>query len=248
VVWLKLDRANRHIGSLDEGIKAFLAEDAAGPLVYEDDQAKQALTDTQIHRVVPMHLSVTAGEVLYQLRSALDHMACILIQKGGGTLSDQSQFPIERFRPTKREDIRRYERKIRGMSPEDAAGVEQYQPYRLGDKRDQHFLVILKTLNNLDKHRGLVLHTVRVRTNVHVTLGPAGAAQGSEHEGHEPTRLTLTAGGLSNEVELVKMERHLTPFVAFSALTGRDDIPVLDTLVSVSFNVRQTIMALGKFL
>jgi hypothetical protein len=59
---------------------------------------------------------------------------------------------------------------------------------------------------------------------------------------------TLKVGGVETMVEIVNVERHLTPYIAFRELAGREDVGVIDTLTTLSFRTTKVVRALGKFL
>ena len=69
--FIKLERANRRIEELGGEIDTFLNEEANAKLVYEDPEEADAFRRQHNSRDVPLRFSVTAGEVLYHLRSSL---------------------------------------------------------------------------------------------------------------------------------------------------------------------------------
>src|ERR1700752_3278047 len=98
--FIKLERANRRIDGLEGEIDTFLNEEANATLGYEDPEEAAAFRRQHDSRDVPLRFSVTAGEVLYHVRSSLDHLACDLIRRNGGGVTPQSQFPVFTFKPT----------------------------------------------------------------------------------------------------------------------------------------------------
>jgi hypothetical protein len=247
VVWLKLDRGTHLTVKLSDHIKAFLAQetDTLGP--YHDRATAEALIRQQLGRVVPMSLSLRAGEALYQLRSALDHMTCLLIRKGGGKVTTKSQFPIERFRPEKPKDKARFDQQIAGLPDGARAMITRWQPYQLGTNRDRHWLAILKKLNNLDKHQALVMHAIAVNQLLRVGT--------RDVEGMEVMAITVQRpldsdppGELITEMGNKTLERRLVADVVFQDLAGHGDVPVSRILAELQFATRQAIIRLGTFL
>jgi hypothetical protein len=110
----------------------------------------------------PPRLSVLAGDCLHNLRSALDHLAWILVLDNGGTPSDGppgTRFPIIReVRATGTGAPRplAIRSKVGGASARALALVEDLQPYRSAQDPALHPLAILNALSNADKHRTLV--------------------------------------------------------------------------------------------
>ena len=153
----KLDRATQHIADLSSRLDTFLSEAPERELVDCDADAAKAFRDFHLNRPIPPEFGIVAGEVIHQLRSSLDHIACALHPKDGGTPTITSQFPIFSFEPTKPDDGRRYQNQIKGITrPAVLALIEHHQPYLRGN--DRHWLVVLKTLSNTDKHRALIVN------------------------------------------------------------------------------------------
>jgi hypothetical protein len=93
-----------------------------------------------------------AGDVIHNLRSALDHLANQLALVGCPTLTDkelrQIEFPIA-------ETLKKYEddkaRKVKGMRPEAVKAIDDLKLYKGGNDP----LWRLHELDNIDKHRTL---------------------------------------------------------------------------------------------
>lgn len=122
--------------------------------------------DYQLHmtRQPGPQMAVIAGDVLFNLRSALDHIAVAMVpQKARRGAS----FPIEvmpiweregrRFLVREPDGRRRFRSATRGMPTGAITIIERLQPYR-GRKEgpEQEALYQLSRLNNADKHRQLV--------------------------------------------------------------------------------------------
>src|ERR1700680_4518918 len=67
---------------------------------------------TSLNEIDPS-IALMAGDILHSLRSALDHLACHLVQAAGKPVSDQVMFPI--FRGDKIDEPS-FSRKVEGMS------------------------------------------------------------------------------------------------------------------------------------
>ena len=82
---MKLDRAKQRMKELEEALQSFYATNPfkfsgkadlqAGKVVYAMDSVKDA----------PDEASLIAGEIIQNLRSALDHLAYQLFLRAGGT-------------------------------------------------------------------------------------------------------------------------------------------------------------------
>lgn len=146
----KLERAKRHFAELGAAVADFFTtqpykvstrRNAEGKLVYYLSEVE----------TVPVELSAITGDVIQNLRSALDHLAYALWVKeaNGRGREDRVYFPIHK-------DATSYNQKKRdntqGISAQSLATIDSLTPYKGGND----VLWRIHTLNNLDKHRLLV--------------------------------------------------------------------------------------------
>lgn len=240
----KVKRADEHIGQLQTEINTFLDEAPDRVLVDYDSQSAEEFRRFHESRVVPRHISIIVGEILFHLRSSLDYAASIFIRRGGGTLNTSTGFPVFPYRPTKPDDIGRYKGKIPGIDPAGQvwAIIEKAQPYRAGNKRPDHLLNILNGLHNADKHRALALHTVSVKPHLHLSLvAPERAPADVLFD--DIGGSTVGVGSTIGEYEIVNVKRQLTTDVAFSEFGTRTDAIVSE---SVELLRAYTVNILGK--
>jgi hypothetical protein len=156
----KIDRAIASVNQLDREISLFTKR---APFTVRVD--KEATNGGHVGRLVALKnpavgepdtsLVLLAGEILYQLRSSLDHLVHQLVILSGNeeTLKDsrRHQFPI--FETAAGFDDRAL-RMIEGVSEEIAEIVRRLQPFaHLPDHPRDDMLWILQDLNNTDKHR-----------------------------------------------------------------------------------------------
>lgn len=148
----KITRAGDHLQTLDTESRRFV-EEHEYIFVHSTDP------DTREHVIVvrsirqppvlpPIRLGVLVGDVLHNLRSALDHLVWQLAIIGTGPAERRNQFPIfddpEMFK-------QRRERYLHGVSQKHRARIEAYQPYKGGTEGQA--LTVLALLNDIDKHR-----------------------------------------------------------------------------------------------
>jgi hypothetical protein len=164
-VALKIARAKRHVADLKNSVE--LALDPKGHCFSAEFDRDTAQYVYRIHNVptVDPEWSLQAGEILYQLRSALDHLAWQLVELDGGIPGERTQFPI-RDSPL---DKNGTPRPIRDLMPQIKSTeilelVDECQPYRGFDgetrtRFEAHSDVLwhIKVLNNVDKHRLLLV-------------------------------------------------------------------------------------------
>lgn len=106
----------------------------------------------------PLRLSILIGDCLFNLRSALDHLALALARAHTPGITanriSKSAFPI--FADSARYAQKR-EEMIGCLAPAAQDAIEKLQPYRAGDDPWIHPLWRIHNLNNIDKHRSLTV-------------------------------------------------------------------------------------------
>ena len=147
---VKLSRARKHYAELQAAQTSFFSTgpykisartNEAGKLVYYLSHVAD----------VPDELALIAGDVIQNLRSALDHLAYDLWVREANGLGREGKiyFPIDR-------DEASYNRnkagKTEGISAQSRAVIDSLRPYAGGNDA----LWRIHTLNNRDKHRLLV--------------------------------------------------------------------------------------------
>ena len=146
---LKVERAKRHLADFNEVIRVFFESNP-----YELVADRDAATGDQIYRVrvnafPPSDLSIIAGDVVHNLRSALDQMVCALIRANRNQVSGGNGFPISGSKA-------RFESasigKLKNTSPQAKRFIFRLKPYNGGNKA----LWLLSELDNMDKHNQIV--------------------------------------------------------------------------------------------
>jgi len=100
-------------------------------------------------RILSFSAVSTAGDVIQNLRSALDHLANQLVWVGSGLPpSRRVEFPIAKDAATYE---RNKARQVKGMCPKAIKAIDALKPYKSGND----LLWKLHELNNIDKHRAL---------------------------------------------------------------------------------------------
>ena len=97
----------------------------------------------------PQIFSILIGEVIYNLRAALDYLVYELARIDSGNIVNGTQFPIEDS-----ENVFRGRRKsfLKGLSDEHIATIESLQPCN-----GCNWTQLLRDLSNPDKHRYLTI-------------------------------------------------------------------------------------------
>lgn len=157
----KLDRASEHLSAVNNELWTWL-RDKPYQITHKFDLNWQKYT-IRIRATgrPPSRLSVLIGDCLYNIRSALDHLALALTEANCGCLplaaAKQTEFPIfSKAALYASNGVRA----IRHMSPAAQAIIEGLQPYKAGEPKDWtaiHPLWLLHELSNIDKHRTLLV-------------------------------------------------------------------------------------------
>ena len=170
----KLDRADHHLQVLEKNLLAWSSSKPYGILEEIDSETGDNIVRIKFD-YLPSDIAPTIGDCLYNLRSSLDHLAHALALKRQGYLSDdesiQIAFPI--FRYQSGFDARGKGRIALLAQPAQAI-VEALQPYQAGDAAVSHWLWLLEKLQNIDKHRTLLLVPIDQRLIVMNPSRPAG--------------------------------------------------------------------------
>jgi hypothetical protein len=161
----KLERANQHLQALKEYIERW---QSSHPYAISEEVDPNTGDDiVRFERIDPPPTDILflIGDCLYNLRSALDHLIHSLAVKNCGSLSEEQSvetaFPIYK---TQSGFLKRGKGRIKHLAPKAQAIIERLQPYQAGDAATLQWLWILEKLENIDKHRSLLLT---------ITLNPA---------------------------------------------------------------------------
>ncbi len=199
-------------------------------------------------RPVPIRLPILTGEVLYHLRSALDHVAQQLVLAHGGTPDIYTAFPVweDRFATYKSKNPRPHFEISGGADPGALAIVEAAQPYQRVDDPTLHPLWILNELMNIDKHRALLLATTGY-DNVSVRHALMGNVWSSMPIMERCMPLVpgyqVTVVGFQDHVRPdVHMDCHITARVAFANGQPCAGEPVADVLQTLLETVRDDVV------
>ena len=165
----KLDGARRHLDNLDIEIEKWFHQDHYTLLVENDP--KGGPEDWQIRMVAdnpPPHWPIMIGDILHNLRGALDHLIFALASAYSPhpltkQITEKSEFPI--YGDKRSEGVivveARYcgdiTRKLGGIAPKAKAIIQSLQPYHAGDAYVSKPLWQLHELSNIDKHRLLLI-------------------------------------------------------------------------------------------
>ncbi len=166
---LKMRRGQEHFDALQASIGDFVGRDPYEIVRGFDAEANQHVVRVKVREWPSLEWSPMIGDVVHNMRSALDHLAWQLVIKNGRAPSGGNLFPIftkDPFDPAAhategefRTARRRWKERVRGMDPEDVEILRGLQPYQGADDPELYPLAALNRLSNWDKHRELHLAT-----------------------------------------------------------------------------------------
>jgi hypothetical protein len=146
----KIERAKEHVRDLESRIQSFRNTDPYGVRTEDDPNTGEKVKRIQVRSRIPDAFSLIIGDAVHNLRSALDHLACRLVEANGNGPSTQTAFPVYQ---TAAEYAAGSVRKVQGMSPAAVNLVEATQPYQAGYAD----LWALHHLDIIDKHNLLLV-------------------------------------------------------------------------------------------
>jgi len=124
---------------------------------YEFNVEKDSKTGQKTYVVtkvtpIPPEISLIIGDALHSFRSALDCLACCLVNANQGHITTSTCFPITDAVPSSPSQQASFDRKIAGMRQDAKDAIRAIRPYKGGDET----LWRLHRLNITDKHRMLM--------------------------------------------------------------------------------------------
>ena len=146
---LKIGGAGQHLQELNAAIDSFVTEGNAYAIdVHIDQDRREYVATFRVLQKPPMEWAVVVGEILYDIRSALDHLALQLVLQNGDDSNKGNLHAPGHLR-----------RQPAGMICFGCAGNHQgTQPFYAGEPGSKkNLLWILHELTNIDKHRTLHL-------------------------------------------------------------------------------------------
>jgi hypothetical protein len=168
----KIARARVLIDSLNDEVDSFRNNRPYSIAEHDDEETGTRYAILTV-REVPLTLSARIGEILYDLRSALDHVVTDLTVTHNGQELPGTEFPVYADRDLYFERVKRGNRsgkptrrsgiyKIRGLADDHQDTIHKLQPFEFTATGSITRLQILQDLSNIDKHRRLHLCSVGV--------------------------------------------------------------------------------------
>lgn len=144
----KVKRAEKHIADCHLAIEEFKAINPYEIIPQPEIKADRIVYDIKRADDVPLHIRAIAGDVIQNLRTALDYLACAIVPSP----TNRTYFPILKQAPTPDQIKAAFDGKINGASQFAIDEIAGLKPYKGGN----NILWRLHELNKRDKHNLLV--------------------------------------------------------------------------------------------
>lgn len=190
----KLARAITLYGTIHEATGTFIEEKLRYEVTLRREGADQwdYLTWNPLGAPDPT-TGVIAGELVHDVRSALDHLVYALVTANNKDPGEHTQFPIYDSRTLWMRDIEerdplRKPSPVVGLRCDQLAIIKKAQPYQLtaNKKRISHPLMKLLRMSNVDKHQSLHSSVIYARPPTLVSYEPAGYLKATKREWARP--------------------------------------------------------------
>ncbi len=151
----KLERADEHLKRLEDEVLRWLGTQPYRFIYEFNPESNEKIVRVEVIDAPPVEFGITIGDIVHNLRSALDNLVYELVVTRHGDspppeFVKYSEFPIFGDRPMKAWERKN---KIGGIDPLAQADIEELQPYKRGNNFASDPLWVLHKLSNFDKHR-----------------------------------------------------------------------------------------------
>lgn len=153
----KLDRTDEQAVFLDAQWRTFRDNaNVYGVEFEEDTQSCRYVVRLRVFEPIPLRLSVIF--IIHNLRSALDHLVCRLVEAYGGTVGRHHAFPIYAVEADFLNGVSSRGKQLGQLDGIPPGGnvwalIEDAQPYKSGNAPKDHPLYIVHDFSKGDKHR-----------------------------------------------------------------------------------------------
>lgn len=227
--FLRIRRAEEHLADLKARTDVFVEAERKEFAVQLDPKNPEDFSKMRVFvpdTPPPDMLGVLTGEIVHNLRVALDYLIYALAERDSRKVQSGTQFPIE---DTPNGFAGRQKTFLKGVNATHVAQIERLQPYNGCQWAQQ-----IRALSNVDKHRHLVRLKGRVGAQLRFTVGstegldilpnPLDAAVQSAYD--------PTTG------DTVHVQHYTDIRIGFD-----DGTPVIETLQELQLHVAQTLEA-----
>jgi len=150
-VLLKTQRAREHLAQLNPLQKAIGSPGYLGTDVQRD--GRDVVVRLRVNGPTPLQIGCIVGDVVHNLRTALDYLACLAVEWNGSAPTKQTQFPVCE---TEARFTRVTKAQLAGAPERFVRFVESVQPYNF-QAVSESVIGIVHRLDINDKHNRLLV-------------------------------------------------------------------------------------------
>ncbi len=154
----KLRNADDHLRRLEAESLAYLNSGSHAALLAESDpnNSGRSWLRFKVRQQPPLKFAAIAGDVVHNLRSALDYFVEEMVRLNGETPGFTHLYPICQTPDAFKSEVGKG--RLKGVAPNAMRAVEGFQPYQVKpEARPRHPLTHLHKLSNRDKHHMLAI-------------------------------------------------------------------------------------------
>jgi hypothetical protein len=236
---LKVKWANYHLRHLVETLRVHLESEFYRLFIQEYLEEGASGIHLEVINPLPHNVSFLIGDIVHNLRAALDHLTYGIVKAIGGSASMNLYFPIDESRRQLVNTDRKREIETKVPKLLDII-FDEIKPFNTPD--GDGFLWSLNQLDRIDKHR-MIIPTLQI------TTVPGVYAVSDQGSRMDDCSLTVSDTGLVKGFKLGgkwKIERHGKP--RFDIFLAEGDVfvgePVIPTLAQLGQATTSTIKIL----
>jgi hypothetical protein len=209
-----------HARTLEQAVDEWFSRHPYGVFgQYEPGPPEQYVFKVRFLDPIPPTWAITLGDFAHNARSALDHLAYVVVLANNGGVDEWTQFPIVLCPWEWQEQA---DRMVGNASDRHKSIIESFQPYHQVDFSGFHDvwsaiddpLALLHRLNNIDKHRVLnatpaAILSIGYDIEPVSDVGSVGHAEinhGPLLDGEEMVTVPITSSGPNPELRLTRHE------------------------------------------
>lgn len=230
---LKVERAYQHVDNVNAAIDAFWKANPCTMSLHSDGGGYVSVRLSRAAKF-PKQISVLVGETVYQLRSALDVLACCLATANGAQGTAGVYFPFAK--DAKEFELAATQRKIRKISSAAQDVIRSLKPYGGGND----LLCAVNALCNKDKHSRLLALASEC-----VISDPAGATVPQWHAFDK--EVTISRLFLDPTKQKMETQANFMLNIAFSEIQILERQPLVDSLKKICDVTQSAISSFVSF-
>jgi hypothetical protein len=228
---LKMVRAMKHSQAINDCIAEYVRGEPYE--IVTDSDGEETL---HIRTPPPLEIAVLVGELLYQVRSTLDHIFFDLVERNyaHGQLPSgwerKCQFPLLMKRPKAfggpgPVPRQHFEPSVMGLTDDAFTYIESLQPYH-AERQASQLLRLLVQLSNIDKHRRLNTTVLLVTVQERVVTQKGFISMASRPMLDHGTKIETPRHEPEVVADAMDVKREFLPKIAFDEPTVGPPVPI----------------------